>query len=337
MKTMTSLVLALCLCQAQSIVLRAVQGVADGEGYKEMMMLANHKKANEFDEGDATEAELDDQAFQTFEPSKQLIAEWKDSGVHFARLEQSLPEMCKDEVMGRKMQKKECADPWIETKKCENAYEIPGYRLGDEFYQHLSTRNTAGLAQFYFPKSVGDLYWRKRHGKSDYNAMNEVVDDPEYKDFERPDEKTLVIHVRGYDILTKSMVKEVNKGGYQKGESYYQKVAEDAFNLGFTSATIVTGDHYVTQRAALAGKNATGNPTKFQIAADEAMRGTDEKLAMIKKTFEEKGFTTIKVRRNMNADCDFIYMSNAKYFAKGAGQFTQTIAEMVTMKGGEVW
>lgn len=283
------------------------------------------------DAADTEEARLDELAIQTFVPSAQLISQWlsteKKHGVDFGHLQQSLPENCKSEVMGKKFKKKECADPWIQTKKCENAFEIPGYRLGDEFYQFLSLRNTADFAKFYFPNSIGDLYWRRHHKKSDYDTMNKVVDDPEYKDFERPDEKTLVIHVRGYDILTQSLVKEVNKGMYQQGNAYYKKVAEHAFKLNFTSATIVTGDHYVTQRAALTGKNTS---------AGEAIRATDRKINAIKEIFTEKGFTTVNVRRNMNADCDFVYMVNAKAFVPSGGGFDSLAATLVKKRGGTV-
>merc|ERR1719217_1656777 len=99
--------------------------------------------------------------------------------------------------------------------------------------------------------------------------MNEVVDDPEFKDFERPDASTIAIHVRGYDSYDAANVKK-----YEKQLKYYNKVAERASKMGFSNATILTGDHHLTQIAAL--KNHT-----LSAAAKKSIQATEKKIASI--------------------------------------------------------
>merc|ERR1719191_1325178 len=144
------------------------------------------KDAQIFDDGDAEEARLDELAIEGFQPSKRLEAGWisanqKLNGVGFSREKDSaVPLQCVEEVKKKLFKNRACADTWFESRDCTKPFEIPAYRLGDEFYEYLSTKNTGQYAQFYFPGSIGDLYWSKHHQRKDLKTMNQIVDDPRF-------------------------------------------------------------------------------------------------------------------------------------------------------------
>jgi hypothetical protein len=235
-------------------------------------------------------------------------------------------------IPDRQMQfgkKKECVDSWYKTKQCKNSYQMPGYRLGDMYRIRGGQDNRARLQpyiKYYFPESIGAKYVEQHKHARDAKTLLSIIDGPEYKDFEKPAADTLVVHFRLGDILHFADKFEVAKK-HLKDESWYAPKVEAAKQKGLKKAVLITGDHQLQQMASLDEKHA-----------QDARESTQEVNAAMKKfaaLFEKAGMK-VTTRINYNADCDLVYMSNAKYFAPGAGQFTQTIKEMVQLKGGEV-
>jgi hypothetical protein len=288
---------------------------------------------------DAIERLCEEQAVLDFKPSERLIEEWtgKSKAVSLKiaesdMTEKNLPEQCRLEIMKKQKKHEECRDPWIKTKNCHNSYEIPNYRMGDLFYQFLCFTCNAQYTQWYFPKSIGAEYWKAHKHPQDYDAMKQVILSDEYKSYERPDKKTLVLHVRGFDVMT---VHKTEKQ-YRKGDSYYQKVAKVAAKEGFDKVVIVTGDHWLSQVNNLqnGGKNGTLDKTA-QVKFAEALQATSYRVQTIAKIFSDENLYVTK-RQNWNADCDFIFMANAKGFVPSGGTFDHLVTEMVKRLDGKI-
>merc|ERR1719160_506176 len=116
-----------------------------------------------------------------------------------------------------------------------------------------------------------------------------------------------------------------------RGISYYQDFAKKMKGLNLSDVVLVTGDHKIAQRAALKGPKSKENA-----AAAEAEKLTAHRLKQVQKTFEREGMKVTQ-RVNHNADCDLIYMSNAKRFVVAGGTYSRLISMMVKLNGGQVW
>ena len=60
-------------------------------------------------------------------------------------------------------------------------------------------------------------------------------------------------------------------------------------------------------------------------------------IKAIVKIFAENGFNQISLRINRNPDEDFLVMCNAKYFIQSGGGFSDVIAHIVELNGGNVF
>lgn len=302
-------------------------------------------------EEDALENEMDEEKRSGFEPSQHLLAEWKEQSLNADASEQemlasdgdsieNLPEVCTHSIKSSKTPKKAgslCKDPWPKTKNCKKPYQVPSYRLGD-----LVTNQGGGYwnkrwTSFYFPESIGAKWMKtkkkkwtedKKEKMTSAKALRQVIDSKDYEDFEKPGDDTLVIHFRGYDVLLDHL-----KSVYTKKMEFYEKMAEKAQSKGLKKVVVVTGDHRMNQQAGGLPGYGGEKWTPAQLA--EATSATKDYMAKIEAVFRQKGFA-VEERINWNADCDFIFMANAKYFVGSAGSFDHMVGRMVDMKHGEV-
>jgi len=270
-------------------------------------------------------------AIEQFTPSEHLVSAWttkknKEVKLRDAATKESLiPETCKKDVSRKSMKQPECADPWPVEHNCRQAYEVPNYRLGDLFFKNWDWPANIAFTKFYFPQSIATKYWKaKTHSSEDYDALIKILDSPEYADYERPSNDTVVIHFRGYDVLTLYSI----VGGYTRPDRYYGKMAKNAAALGLKKAVILTGDHWLSQYAALHGRSAEDDPD-----TRKAMERTKAQLEMISKEFEKEGIS-VTMRQNWNADCDLVYMASAKTFVPSGGSFDKMISGVIAKKGG---
>lgn len=243
---------------------------------------------------------------------------------------------CRQTIRQNKMVSKECVDPWPKTRDCKKPYQVPSYRLGDLVQKTGGIVSNKEWTQFYFPESIGAKFLaRTRHKRPTFlqstKILREIVDS-DYKDYDKPDENTVVVHVRAYDALIHKGTSEV---GYTRNNHYYQKIAQRALSKNLTKVMLVTGDHRVTQAADGTWGNYGG--TKFtKTNMDEAISRTKAKLAEVKNIFTSVGFEA-DARNNWNADCDFVFMSSARYFVPSGGAFSNVISTMVEQSKGTVW
>jgi len=285
---------------------------------------------------DDLERELELKAAQTFEPSKELTAAWKTALQHTSKLDlknkqfahaslsvANISAECKDNIRHALQTNPACADPWDKTSLCQHAYEIPSYRLGDLFYESSNPKETASYMKFFFPHSVAAKYLNACSRKSDMPALLHIVDSPEYAAYERPSPKAVIVHLRLGDVLYK------NKPGYMHNDGYYQRHATKMVKEGLTSVVLVTGDHRILQKAALDMDGAAGQ-------LNSSTTQTEKRTQKIENMFKEHGLTVTK-RINYNADCDLVYMANARTFVESGGGYSRLVSALVKLKGGSVW
>lgn len=292
------------------------------------------------------ERKCDEEAVKNFHPSQWLISEWTktaktpklkiveqdaetDSDTDLA----NLPDQCRQEIMKKKTKTEACKDPWIKTKDCKHAYEVPNYRLGDLFFQYLCAPCNAQYTQHYFPGSIGDHYWKEKKSAQDYKALERILKSDAFKDYEKPDTDTLVLHVRGYDVMTVHS----DQPQYRRPNDFYIKVAQKTASLGFKKAVIVTGDHWTTQVENLQNHGAQGELDKHAtVTFANALKATSWRVNQIAQIFNKTGMEVSK-RMNWNSDCDFVFMSNAKAFVPSGGTFDTIVSKMVRSLNGTIY
>lgn len=282
---------------------------------------------------DQEERDLESKMLRSFKPSDELVAAWvegmeKHAVKGLAKLH--VTQICQEDIMLKKMQHAECADPWDKTQQCEKPYEVPAYRLGDTFYE--DSASDPKFMKFYFPKSVAAKYLSNKTKQADHKTMLKVVNGPEYDHYEKPSKTTMVVHLRLGDALVK------NKDYMLRSMGYYKKYAKEAKKLKMTEVVLVTGDHKIQQRADLTkGISATKglqHPGRFANDFAQAQKMTAQRLKQVEKVFKNEGLP-VTTRVNHNADCDFIYMANAPVFVVAGGTYSRLISGLVGMKGGK--
>lgn len=239
-----------------------------------------------------------------------------------------IPEACKSDIKNQLAVNKQCADQWSQTKDCKAAFKVPNYRLGDLFFGISGLKQNQEWTQFYFPDSIGGKYIQKKQKIKDFDTLTSILDSSEYASFERPDNHTLVVHLRAYDIYVFGA-----QAGYTKNAIYYAKAAIQAVSKGFKKVMIVSGDHWVTQRRNGLEGYVRGHYSDQDL--ERAFDGTKKKMAETKAIFAKAGMS-VDEKVNGNADCDFLYMANALAFVPSRGNFDALITRMVELRGGQI-
>lgn len=307
--------------------------------------LKRQHKLYDWDKWDELEEKYAEEEAENFEASPTLLKAWKDvfesnrlPMPEFAKQTASLPMQCANEVRVWEHAVKphvdkvpamtfikahpECRDPWEGKEMCTQAYEIPSYRLGD-----LIRYRKPVLPEFidnFFPNSIGAKYNKLMNNApagrvgtpaAQLQKLNEVLNDDMYKDFPKPAADEVVIHLRlgdAYDFM-------------KKGNGFYHRAANEAQKLNLTKATLVYGDHRVSQLAVLNGQSDHSN---------KVLKEVYKRIDEVENLYTSRGFKVTR-RINYNTDCDVIYMSNAKYFVGAGGGFSYLIHNMVSMRHGK--
>merc|ERR1719473_1063865 len=250
-------------------------------------------------------------------------------------VQSKLPEECVADIKARMLRDEKCADPWWATKDCSKPFEVPNYRLGDLFFElsvsGYSYKQNRDWTSFYFPESVGARYLKIKKQKKDYDALRNVLDSEAFDDYVKPDNNTLVLHLRAYDIYFFGA-----DAGYTKSAAHYKNMANKAKKNGLNKVVIVTGDHWMTQKMSGVTGYVRSNKAITEQAMKRAIEKSDAKRAEIKNTFESAGFS-VSERVNGNADCDFVFMANARHFVPSHGNFGGLTYGMVQKAGGTLY
>tara|TARA_B100000900_G_scaffold405073_1_gene414189 strand:+ start:1148 stop:1636 length:489 start_codon:yes stop_codon:yes gene_type:complete len=150
---------------------------------------------------------------------------------------------------------------------------------------------------------------------NNYKVLKSIIENHEYKNKKIPDKNTIVIHLRVGDVIDNTEISVDNflneshyKNHYVRNLSYYKKIIKK-FDKSVKNIVFVYGYH---------------------IDSDHSK--SEEYIEKLKQFFESNNFNVSK-RKNQNADDDFIYMCNSRYFVQSGGGFSKIIANIVRLKG----
>lgn len=294
---------------------------------------------------DNIEYTLELELAKNFQPSMELVKAWGEASKNqdvplaktFAKEALSIPNQCKEQVRmwARSVQPRgpphpdeawikkhpECADPWAGKEMCSNSYEIPLYRLSD--LVQYNKRSLPEFVKHFFPRSVGAKYVDKTMHNARRNlgfkAISDIINGSEYESFAKPASNELVVHLRLGDAYLSMM----------KSNFYYHDKVAQAKKLKMSKVTLIYGDHSISQMAKMNGQE----PLKSQ--GGKLLEKAFNRVDAIEKIFTNAGLPVTK-RINFNADCDLVYMANAKVFVSAGGGFSTMTGDMVRRRGGTV-
>lgn len=199
------------------------------------------------------------------------------------------------------------------------------YRLGDiiRFKEYRESKD--GKEHYYkkFPSSIATEYMRKTYSSNDLSVLTEIIEKREKETSNLPSKDELVMHLRIGDVIDE-MPESVDKflsetvyypngNNYVKPLSYYIKITDLIANLPIKKITLVGGFHR-------------------QSASREK---SYEYVHRVKNFLEEKGYQ-VSLRIGNDADTDFVYMTNARFFVPSGGGFSLLIKKLTLKKGGQV-
>ena len=156
-----------------------------------------------------------------------------------------------------------------------------------------------------------------------------IIDYPEYKNYEKPDDNSIIIHLRVGDVIDKSDLSV---------DDYLHKSTKN------TETTLTTNNKHIyvynLEYYSNILKKIPSNIKNivlvygYHIKLDNSK--SEEYIEKLKQFFESKGYN-VKKRTNGDADKDFIYMCNAKHFIPSGGGFSKLIANIVKLKNNNVY
>jgi hypothetical protein len=177
------------------------------------------------------------------------------------------------------------------------------------------------------PDSIAAKYLSKTEAENDYGVLLEIINGEEYK-MEIPKKNELIVHLRigdifGYyldddidDILcckeNLKFLDGVNDVWSLRSYNYYDAVFKN-IPTELDRVVIVCGLHTIN--------------------SSDVNSHSYEYLYKISEYIRKKGYE-VEIRYDNNADTDFVYMSNAKYFVMGTGGFSALVSEMVKKNRG---
>lgn len=217
-----------------------------------------------------------------------------------------------------------------EKQKIEH-FSIP-YRLGDMIKGWGRDDEKNGIkAHFkYYPNSIVSKYLKKTNDNNNIEVLNEVCDIIKKRNNVKiPFPNELVIHLRLGDVIENSKYSStqhwenyLNSEGpglpgykYIKPKSFFINVIKKIKNKhkNIDKIILIWGDH----------KNL------------KSLKKSNEYIKRINDLFNRHHYD-VNVFFNRDADEDFIYMSNAKYFVPTGGGFSKLISKMVQFNNNNV-
>jgi effector-binding domain-containing protein len=201
--------------------------------------------------------------------------------------------------------------------------QIPDYyRLGDMIMHKNEREKGYKYHKKNFPNSIATKYMETTTKCNDLNVLCKIITTHINKKLKFPSQNTLVVHLRTGDVvdLNPQSVEEflnssVEHGNYVKCFKYYENIIKTIKEekVAIHNVIIVSGFHI------------HGNH--------------DKSLEYIQKMcdlFVENGYS-VEQRINKDADEDFIFMAQSKYFVKSGGGFSKLIAALVKKNNGKVF
>jgi hypothetical protein len=197
-------------------------------------------------------------------------------------------------------------------------FAFPGYYIYGKKYQcRYRAENYHYKA---YPESIATQYMKQTKEPNNYTILMNIIDQNiNVKNIKLPNNDTVIIHVRIGDIIENSKISDNNllymgDKKYVKPLSYYKKNLQILKKYNLKNVILVAGSH----------KNINLNRSvKY--------------LQDLKSYIESLGYNVhIKFSKSADykqADEDFIFMTNSKYFISSGGGFSNIIKNIVQRKG----
>lgn len=201
-------------------------------------------------------------------------------------------------------------------KKTANAYRFGDIFSGYIFEQGGKTENARYIddISINYPNTFGSKYieyngYPEKYKKSDYDILERIFNESNFK---KPDDKTLVIHLRLGDIFDKNIPHLSNY--YYDIEYYHELLKKVKKNSDIKKVEIVTGLHI-----------------------NVFIKESNDKLNDVRNIFESE--YPVNVIITNDPDKDLYYMCHSKYFVKSGekGRFSQIAANYVEKKNNTVY
>ena len=197
--------------------------------------------------------------------------------------------------------------------------DLKNYKLGDvvldETFNWYIIRV---LYRKYFKGTIAGEYFSRTSKSKDYDTLYQIVQEKSrnMKNFPNMDEA--VFHIRAGDVIDWEYPDDIDE--LLEGEKCYD----------YKNCTV---KDYLLNYEKIQNKiNSLGNVKKVTMVSgyhtNEDHTRSEIYLQKIKNFLENKGLD-VAMRINNNADEDFLFMSNSKFFVKSGGRFSNLIAEMV--------
>ena len=207
---------------------------------------------------------------------------------------------------------------WLRRDK--KKYE---YRLGDMVKNEIFRNKEVGRQYHYkhFVDSIATQYMQRTDKDNQYDILDDIVKERTIDEKFIPPKDMLIIHLRtgnviddtpftAEDFLSRE-IKYNNGYNYVKPISYYQNKLSQIHKLKISSIMLITG---------------------FYMDLESSEKSL-EYLYSIGEYFKNNGFKVFQ-RIDFNADDDFVYMCNAKYFISSGGGFSLIIKNIIQKKDG---
>jgi len=222
------------------------------------------------------------------------------------------------------------------NKKCQDACPMTNYRLSDIFRgkiepvtkkyknQIITSKDVKRWVHICWPKSIMDVYFNLTENYNNFSILSKIT-----KTKMLNISSGTVLHIRAGDTIknaTKQWTKAIphsknNLRIYVFDRSYYKKIINQSRINPDAPLTIIASTIHNT--GAFLSKN---------IIFDRNM----EYLNLVYKLFKDSGFnTSLRVNKH-TPDEDFAFMSNANIFIQGGGGYSDLVAKIVRINGGQV-
>ena len=219
------------------------------------------------------------------------------------------------------------SDEIDDKKSCSLYSNNKGYRLGDMILNSWRWNKNDGQDYHYkhFPNSIATEYMKKTKKYSNYNILFDIISERTKHTADLPDKNDIIVHLRTGDVIeenlddvitilsTYSYMNKNEWSNYTPPIEYLDnKITKININI-IRKIILVSGSHTYIK---------TPKSCKY--------------IEIVKKFFEYKGYQ-VELRLGMNADDDFIFMCNSRYFVPStSGGYTKLITNIVKMMGNQV-
>ena len=205
-----------------------------------------------------------------------------------------------------------------------------------------------------FPKKQESLSFSKIDFKSLISIKSK-----KYKNFEKPDSNTIIVHLRVGDVIDGIPTTVDNFLHKSPAETKWKNGKNYVFNLDYYRHIITELPTSLKNVVFVYGyKNRDEwryqHDKRYQKNPSNSCEKSEEYIEKLKTFFESKGYNVTKknchtpidkedldyksfhqrlIKISENADIDFVYMCNAKHFVKSGGGFSKIISNVVQLQG----